>query len=328
MDDVAPGAVEPRHALAGLAFAKVESVGNDYVVVDVIGNGPANELGDPSVAARLLSDRHFGVGADGLLLMESAAPTSGERDGRTIAMRVFNADGSPGGMCGNGLRCVVKLAIERGYISADRYTRVWVEVGDGASRIIVEARAHLDAEGRVEAVTADMGEPVLDPARVPLRADDAPVVEGDHVRRLRVPAGVTTVSELECVVVSMGNPHAVVFTDTPEALLFTVGPLLERHAAFPERVNAHFVKVEDEGRAHVFSWERGSGHTLGCGSGACAVAVAGVLTNRLDRSPLIRSPGGEVTVRWEKGTNAVSLTGPARVVFEGRVASPGVLVRP
>lgn len=283
-----------------MRFTKMQSVGNDYVVLD----GFEDDTPPPSAdLARTLCDRHHAIGADGVLSLDPPAPGDAACD---ALMTITNADGSPGGVCGNGLRCAAKLLIDRGHAAPDQHGRVFIRVADR----VVTANVHLGPDRLVEAATVDMGAPILELERVPVEvlALEPSRSEGEHA---------LSIDGVRFVPVSMGNPHAVVFTDEPERLLFQLGPAWENHRAFPDRINVQLVRVVSSREAVLLSWERGVGHTLGCGTGACATVVAGVLTGRLARDPIIRMPGGEVVVRWDEASNRVSMTGPATEVFQG-----------
>jgi diaminopimelate epimerase len=249
---------------------------------------------DPAGLSRAISDRHFGVGADGLILI---CP-SDKADAR---MRMFNADGSEGEMCGNGIRCVAKFLHDHGLVRKPALT---VETGRGVLTLEVEVSA-----GAVRRVRVDMGEPILIAEQIPttLTGDpplDVPLVI--HGQTLRV----------SCV--SMGNPHCITFVDTvTDAHVLSLGPQLERHSAFPRRVNAEFVRVNRPDDVTVRVWERGSGETLACGTGACAVTVAGVLTGRTQRRITAHLPGGDLQLHWSETDNHVYMTGPAIEVFNG-----------
>ena len=222
-----------------------------------------------------ISDRHFGVGSDGLILIMP----SERADAR---MRMFNADGSEGEMCGNGVRCVAKYLYDHGLVRKDRVT---VETGRGVLSLALEI-----AGGKVGRVRVDMGTPILKSAEIPtlLPGDppiDAPIQVEDRT--------------LAATAVSMGNPHAVIYVDNVQGFpLEVLGPALERHPAFPRRVNVHIVEIVDRGEVRMRTWERGSGVTLACGTGACAVCVAGVLTGRTDRRILAHLPGGDLELEW------------------------------
>jgi diaminopimelate epimerase len=216
-------------------------------------------------------------------------------------MRMFNADGSESEMCGNGVRCVAKLVHDHGIA---RKSRLSIETGRGVLTLDLHLKGRL-----VDTVTVDMGEPILDAAAIPTTLTGTPPTEV----QLESPLGI-----LRATCVSMGNPHAVIFVDEiTDALVHQAGPALERHAAFPRRANIEFVKVLSRGAFQMRVWERGSGETLACGTGACAVAVAGAITNRLDRSCEGRLLGGNLKLEWSSQNNHVLMTGPATEVFVG-----------
>jgi len=280
-----------------LRFTKMHGLGNDYVYV----NGFDQTIADPAALARGMADRHFGVGGDGLILILPPTPGSAAH----VRMRMFNADGSESAMCGNGVRCVAKFAYDHGLA---RVNPLHVETGAGV-RII---QLSLGDDGRVRSATVDMGEPILEPPRVPVILDPPP-----RAQAVNVPFAVDGQTfEMTCV--SMGNPHAVIYVDDLAAVdLAAVGPKIERHPAFPQRVNVHFVQVHDATRATMATWERGSGITLACGTGASAVCVAGVLTGRTARTLDAKLPGGHLLLEWRQSDNHVTMTGPATEVFHG-----------
>ncbi len=277
-----------------LPFTKMQGCGNDYVYVD----GFHHDVDDPPALARAISDRRFGVGSDGLILVLPSERAD-------VRMRMWNADGSESEMCGNGLRCVAKFAYERGL--APRRPRLTAETGAGVLALDLDVR-----DGRVEAVTVDMGEPVLECARIPVAGPlagagrpvvDEPLAVGD--RTLRV----------TCV--SMGNPHCVTFVDDAKAFpVERYGPLIENHPAFPRRTNAEFVQVVSRGEVVQRTWERGAGETWACGTGASAVCVAGALTGRTDRRVLVHLLGGDLRIEWREDGHVLK-TGPAVAVFDG-----------
>jgi len=272
-------------------FTKLHGAGNDYIYV----NGFEADVPDPGALAVRVSDRHFGVGADGLIL---ALPPEAGGD---VRMRMFNADGSEGEMCGNGVRCLARFAVDRSLAEGD-VVRIETRAG------LREVRLDRDG-GRIARGTVSMGRPILVPADIPVRIEgdravDVPLTLGD--RRLT----------MTCV--SMGNPHAIFYTDEVATWpLEALGPAIEHHEAFPNRVNVHAVQVLSEGEVTVRTWERGSGPTLACGTGACAVCVAGVLAGRTDRSLLVHVPGGDLEVDWPDDDGDVVLTGPIDEVFTG-----------
>ncbi len=280
-----------------IRFTKMQGIGNDYVYV----NGFEQSIDEPSELAVEIADRHFGVGGDGLILLLPPEPDS-EAD---VRMRMFNADGSESEMCGNGLRCVCKLAHDLG-IATRRPMRV--QTGRG----VLSLEYDLDEEGLVRDVTVDMGEPILNLADVPVIESKIKESEGSvHTFEAH---GI----DFHAVFVSMGNPHAVIFArDIAAVNLQAVGPVLETHEAFPHRMNIHFAHVHGRSEITMRTWERGSGITLACGTGASAVCVAAVLAGLTDREVLTHLPGGDLTIRWDEATNHVFMTGPAVEVFRG-----------
>ena len=278
-----------------LPFVKMEGLGNDYVYVDV----HRRDVGDAPALARRVSDRRFGIGSDGLILVAPA------RSGGAVRMEMYNADGSRGEMCGNGLRCVARLAFERGYATTTEFT---VETDAGDKHVSL----HLGENRDVRSVTVDMGPPILERARVPMLGPPGRVVDEELV------AGDTA---LRVTCVSMGNPHCVTFVSDVDAAPVTgLGPQVEHHPAFPNRVNVEFVEVLSRTEARQRTWERGSGETFACGTGACAVAVAGRLNGLFDDAVTLHLLGGDLDVRWDGGAeSSVWMTGPAHEVFRGRL---------
>ncbi len=278
-------------------FTKMHGLGNDYIYV----NGLTETVADPASLSRAISDRHTGVGGDGLILV--LPPQNGvEAD---LRMRMFNADGSESQMCGNGIRCVCKYAHDHGLANANPMR---IETGAG----VLALHYTLNGRGAVETVTVDMGEPILDLPTIPV---DAKHLDGseESTQRFTVDR-----ESLVATFVSMGNPHAVIFVDDVARIdLAHIGSRIETHPAFPQRINVHFVQVISVGEVTMRSWERGSGATRACGTGACAVCVAGVLTGCTDRKLLVHLPGGDLQLRWDEQTNHVFMTGPAVEVFTG-----------
>ncbi|QJW93918.1 diaminopimelate epimerase [Frigoriglobus tundricola] len=279
-----------------MRFTKMHGLGNDYVYVDCVRTRPP---ANPAQLSQAVSDRHFGIGADGLILI---CPSE-RADAR---MRMFNADGSESEMCGNGIRCVAKFVHDHGIATKSRLT---IETGRGVLGLDLEVR-----DGKAVRVRVNMGEPILESAKIPT------TLPGDPPVNAKLVAGGTTF-EVTCV--SMGNPHAVVYagdeffrTDTRD-LVAELGPKLEYHEAFPRRINAHFVRVHSPSEVTMRTWERGSGITLACGTGACSVCVAGVLTGRTGRKLLAHLPGGDLELEWAEADNCVYMTGPATEVFTG-----------
>jgi len=274
-----------------MKFTKMHGLGNDYVYVDLFRE---RIDGDPAELARRVSDRHFGIGSDGLILI-------GPSERADARMRMFNADGSESEMCGNGVRCVAKLVHDHGIAAKDRVT---IETGRGVLTLDLEI-----AGGKAERVRVNMGAPILTSAEIPTKLPGDPPIDL---------ATEIDGREYRLTAVSMGNPHVVIYVDDVASLpLETIGPRFEHHAAFPRRVNAHFVQVIGPGEVIMRTWERGSGITLACGTGACAVCVAGVLTGRSGPKLLAHLPGGDLELEWAGRGEPVFMTGPATEVFSG-----------
>jgi diaminopimelate epimerase len=274
-----------------MRFTKMHGAGNDYVYVDCF-HEPMPE--NPGVLSRALSDRHLGIGSDGLILICPSAVA----DAR---MRMFNADGSEAEMCGNGVRCVAKYLYEHGLV---RKPELRVETGRGVLSLTVELRGDL-----VESVRVDMGAPILEAERIPTTLPGNPPIA--------VPLFVVG-RHLRATCVSMGNPHCVCFVDAlTDEMVGTVGPRLENHPAFPRRTNVEFVRVDGPGEISVRVWERGAGETQACGTGACAAAVAGVLEGRTQRHLTAHLLGGDLVLDWPHANGHVYLTGAAVEVFSG-----------
>lgn len=280
-----------------IPFIKMHGLGNDYVYVDCFRNGlPA----DPAGLARVVSDRHFGIGGDGLILVCQPSEAA-KAQGADARMRMFNADGSESEMCGNGLRCVAKLVHDHGICQKPR---LLLETGRGLLPVDLEVKG-----GKVSRARVEMGQPILQAALIPTTLAGDPPIE----QPVETPWGTV---KLTCV--SMGNPHAVAFVDKiTDQLVHEVGKYLETCSAFPKRANIEFVEVVARNRFVMRVWERGSGETLACGTGACAVAVAGILTGRLDRKCTGKLLGGELELEWPGEGQTVYMTGPATEVFSG-----------
>jgi diaminopimelate epimerase len=274
-----------------LKFTKMHGIGNDYVYVCTF---EAELPGDPSKLAIAVSDRHFGIGSDGLILIVP----SDKADAR---MRMFNADGSESEMCGNGVRCVAKYIHDHGIA---RKGRVTVETGRGVLTLDLDVEDDL-----VRRVRVDMGPPILEAEKIPTTLPGDPPID--------VPLTIEG-HDLKVTAVSMGNPHAVAFVeDVVNFPVERVGAALERHPSFPRRVNAHFVEVISPNEVRMRTWERGSGITLACGTGACAVAVAGVLTGRTRERVLAHLPGGDLSLDWDGPGAPIFMTGSATEVYTG-----------
>ncbi len=272
-----------------LKFTKMQGAGNDFVVLD----GVSQRLDLTPAQLRRLADRHFGVGCDQILLVEPPRAA-----GTDFRYRIFNADGGEVEQCGNGARCFVRFVRERG-LTAKSEIRVETAAGIIAPR--------LEADGEV---TVNMGAPVFEAKRIPFLTDSDALVQPLEVGGATV--GISAVS--------MGNPHAVqVVADVDAAPVPTQGPLIERHARFPQRVNAGYMQVLDRGRIRLRVYERGAGETLACGSGACAAVAVGIRRGLLDPRVRVSTRGGDLTIRWEGGDNPVWMAGPAVAVFEGEI---------
>jgi diaminopimelate epimerase len=294
-----------------MQFVKMHGIGNDYVYLDAFSAPALAQRPDLPALARAVSDRHTGIGSDGLILV--CRPTV---PGADVRMRMFNADGSESEMCGNGVRCVAKFAHDRLGVRA-RPMRV--ETGRGILPIDYRADG-----GKLIEATVDMGEPILDLERIPVDPARVRPAGSPHEYTLAVDGG--SPETWTATFVSMGNPHAVIFARGAQAFsdehlrtldLERLGPLLEHHAAFPRRINVHVVAIRSRGEATMRTWERGSGITMACGTGAAAVLAAGVLTGRLDRSALLHLPGGDLRLQWDGKSNRIFKTGPAVEVFAG-----------
>jgi len=274
-----------------MRFTKMHGLGNDYVYVSLFEQALRT---DPAELARRVSDRHFGIGGDGLILIMPSEKAHAR-------MRMFNADGSEGEMCGNGVRCVARYLHDHGLAQANPLT---IETGRGILTLDLEI-----AQGKVERVRVDMGQPIFDPGLIPTTLEGNPPLD--------VPLEVEG-RMLFVTAVSMGNPHAVIYVDRLAAIAVDrLGPALEVHPAFPRRVNVHFVEVLSPSEVRMQTWERGSGITLACGTGACAVCVAGALSGRTGRTILAHLPGGDLELSWPDDQASVVMTGPATEVFSG-----------
>ena len=274
-----------------MKFTKMQGIGNDYVYVNCL----QETIENPSELAKKISDRHYGVGSDGLIMINPS-------DKADFEMEMYNADGSRGEMCGNGIRCVAKYVYDYGLTDK---TSISVETLAGIKYLDLTVE-----DGKVVLVKVDMGKPMLRPEEVPVVSEkeeviDEPItVDGQEYR-------------MTCV--SMGNPHAVVFIDqdVKEFPLETVGVKFENHERFPKRVNTEFVNVLDRHTAQMRVWERGSGETLACGTGACAVAVACALNGLTEDEVTVKLLGGDLLIKWDREKDTVYMTGPAAVVFDG-----------
>lgn len=285
-----------KYMAAALRFTKMQGIGNDYVYV----NGFEERVDSPGELARKISNRNFGVGSDGLVLILPSASAD-------VRMRMFNADGSEAEMCGNAVRCVGKYVYDHGIQVKDVIT---VETGAGVKvvRLLFEA-------GEVCGATVDMGEPELTPSRIPVLTEASP--DGGQQRFVAHPVDVNG-QLYEITAVSMGNPHAVIFMKGIDDLdLPRMGPDFEHHPLFPKRTNTEFVEVISSTKVRMRVWERGAGETLACGTGACAVAVACVLNGYTGRDVEVELKGGTLKIHWDENSNHVHMTGGAVTVFAG-----------
>jgi diaminopimelate epimerase len=279
-----------------MRFTKMHGIGNDYVYVDCFKESVPN----PEQTAIKVADRHTGIGGDGLILIMPSTKAD-------VRMRMFNADGSEGEMCGNGVRCVAKYSYDHGLT---RSNPMRVETGRGVLTIDLQI-----ADGKVATATVNMGEPILDLPAIPVDREKVVAASRQHEYRLSI----AQANELlDASFVSMGNPHATIYVPVVAKIeLEKVGPILEHHKAFPRRMNVHFVQVHSPTEVTMRTWERGSGITLACGTGASAVCVSGVLTARTGRKILAHLPGGDLNLEWRESDNCVYKTGPATEVFSG-----------
>ena len=274
-----------------IKFTKMHGAGNDYIYIEDLNSSIKN----PSKLAVEMSDRHFGIGSDGLILILKS-------DRADFRMRMFNSDGSESEMCGNGIRCFAKYVYDHRLASKDILD---IETGGGVKKLNLRVK-----NGLVDAVKVDMGEPVLQRERIPMLGEPGMVINED----LHIPDGVTfTITSL-----SMGNPHVVIFVeDAGNFPVSKYGPIIENCELFPNRTNVEFVQIVSSSEVIQRTWERGAGETMACGTGASAVTVAGVLTKQTGRKITVHLSGGDLKTEWDEKSNHVFLTGPAVEVFKG-----------
>lgn len=273
-----------------MKFTKMQGCGNDYVYVNCF----EEKVENPSKVAQIVSDRHFGIGSDGLILI---CPS----DVADFRMRMYNADGSESEMCGNGIRCVGKYVFDYGLTDKKKVT---VETGAG----IKELEFTIE-NGKVSLVKVDMGEPILKAADVPVVSDKEQVINEEIVVN-------GTSWKMTCV--SMGNPHAVVYIpDTKSLEIEKIGPHFENHEVFPNRTNTEFVQLLSRDEINMRVWERGSGETWACGTGTCACVMASILNGYTDNKVLVHLLGGDLLIEYDEESNHIFMTGPATTVFEG-----------
>lgn len=277
-----------------MKFTKMHGCGNDYVYVDAI----HQTIENPNDVSIKVSDRHFGIGSDGLIMILPSEVAD-------FRMRMFNADGSEGKMCGNGIRCVAKFVYDKGLTQKKQIS---VETLSGIKYLDLTIE-----DGVCTWVTVDMGEPILVPEQIPVKSEQK---ERFVAQKVNVGG-----NEVTMTCVSMGNPHAIIFVPETESLdLEKIGPVYEKHEIFPEQVNTEFIELVDEHTIRMRVWERGSGETLACGTGACASVVACILNGKTKDEVLVHLLGGDLKIRYDKETNHVFMTGPATTVFEGEIA--------
>ncbi|WP_010247186.1 diaminopimelate epimerase [Acetivibrio cellulolyticus] len=275
-----------------MKFTKMQGLGNDYIYVNCF----TEKVDNPSEVAKFVSDRHFGVGSDGLVLIMPSQMCD-------FRMRMFNSDGSEAEMCGNAIRCVGKFVYDNGMTQK---SVIKVETLAGIKVLDMTVK-----DNKVELVKVDMGEPILEPAKIPVDSNKELFVSQPVVIDGR---------EFKVTCVSMGNPHAVTYVDDVEKFpLEVVGPKMENNSLYPKRINAEFVQVIDRDTLKMRVWERGAGETLACGTGACAVLVSSVLNDISNRKVVVKLLGGDLIIEWNEKDNHVYMTGPATKVFDGDI---------
>ena len=273
-----------------MKFTKMHGLGNDYVYVNCF----EEKIDNPPAVARFVSDRHFGIGSDGLIMINPSKTADFE-------MEMYNADGSRGEMCGNGIRCVAKYVYDYGLTDK---TQISVETLGGIKYLDLTVE-----DGKVSLVKVDMGKPELEADLIPIISEREQVID----EPIEVDG-----KEYHMTGVSMGNPHAVIYVDDVKGLdLEKIGPKFENHERFPKRINTEFVHCINRQTVEMRVWERGSGETLACGTGACAVAVSSILNNLTDTQVTVKLLGGDLQIEWDREKDRVFMTGPATVVFDG-----------
>ena len=278
-----------------MKFTKMQGCGNDYIYVNCF----EEEILDKAEMAKFVSDEHFGIGSDGMILICPSEIAD-------FKMEMYNEDGSEGAMCGNGIRCVGKYVYDFGLTEK---TNITVETKAGIKILALNVK-----DGKVDSVRVDMGAPILKPSLIPV------VYDGDQMvnQPLKVDG-----KDYMVTCVSMGNPHCITFVeDTKNLEIEKIGPSFETHAAFPDRVNTEFIQVIDKNTINMRVWERGSGETWACGTGTCASVVASVLNGHTERNVLVHLLGGDLEILWDEKDNHVYMTGPATTVFDGEIELP------
>ena len=285
-----------------LEFTKMQGIGNDYVYIDCT----KKELEKPEKISQIVSDRHFGIGSDGLILILNSKVAD-------FKMEIYNADGSQAEMCGNGIRCVAKFVYDKGLTEK---TKLKIETLAGIKELELNVE-----NGKVKTVKVDMGEPILEAEKIPVYIDEKMKAEGI------TPTSVIKNLKLEAynqnfifTCVSMGNPHAITFIDDVEKFdVKKFGSVFEVAKAFPKKSNIEFVEIIDKENINMRVWERGSGETMACGTGSCASVVACILNNKTSNKVKVHLLGGELYIEWNKENNHIYMTGPAEIVFEGKI---------
>ncbi|MCI9125698.1 MAG: diaminopimelate epimerase [Eubacterium sp.] len=275
-----------------MEFTKMEGCGNDYVYV----NGFTNNIENPNKLSEFVSNRNFGIGSDGLIMVNPS-------DKADFRMNMYNADGSEGKMCGNGIRCVAKYVYDNKMTDK---TTITVETLSGIKTLVLNVE-----DDKVKTVRVDMGTPILEAKEVPVISDKKQVVDEPIIIDNK---------EYKITCVSMGNPHAITFIDDTDSLdIESIGPKFEKNQIFPDRINTEFIQIVDRNTIKMRVWERGSGETLACGTGACASVVACVLNNLTENKVTVKLLGGDLFIEYNREENTVYMTGPARVSFVGNI---------
>ena len=276
-----------------MKFTKMHGIGNDYVYVNCF----KETVEHPSEVAIKVSDRHFGIGSDGLILIKPSEVADGK-------MEMYNADGSQGAMCGNGIRCVAKYMYDYGITDK---TSISVETKSGIKYLDLTIK-----DGKVDTVKVNMGTPILKAVDIPVHSEKEQVIDEPVM---------VDGKEWKITCVSMGNPHAITYIDDVKNLeIEKIGPKFENHEIFPDRVNTEFVHVIDRNTVEMRVWERGSGETLACGTGACAVAVSSILNGLTEEEVTVKLLGGDLKIFWDRTENKVYMTGSATTVFDGEIS--------
>lgn len=275
-----------------MEFTKMEGCGNDYVYV----NGFTTKIENPGKVSEIVSDRHFGIGSDGLIIINSSEVAD-------FKMSMYNADGSEGKMCGNGIRCVAKYVYDN---KMTEKTTITVETLSGIKTLVL----HVE-DGKVKTVRVDMGRPIILAKDIPVNSENEKVIN----EPITVDGNIYRIT---CV--SMGNPHAITFVDDTDHLeIEKIGPKFENHQIFPDRVNTEFIQIIDRNTIKMRVWERGSGETLACGTGACASVVACVLNDLTENKVTVKLLGGDLSIEYDRDKDTVYMTGPAKIAFTGNI---------